>query len=63
MSAAYRDWIAELRISANLNTDFGHREHLPNEIGVGGKVLQAVFTIVNESSFLNFCFSPQRFSF
>jgi hypothetical protein len=25
-----------LRISANVNTDFGHREHLPNEIGVGG---------------------------
>jgi hypothetical protein len=25
-----------VRISANVNTDFGHREHLPNEIGVGG---------------------------
>lgn len=25
-----------LRISANVNTDFAHREHLRNEIGVGG---------------------------
>jgi hypothetical protein len=25
-----------VRISANVNTDFGHREHMPNEIGVGG---------------------------
>jgi transposase InsO family protein len=28
--------VTEVRISANVNTDFGHREHLPNEIGVGG---------------------------
>ena len=25
-----------LLISANVNTDFAHREHLRNEIGVGG---------------------------